>query len=90
VSGSGPDGATGVSVSTGQAGYGDREHLQAVIQVCEMTRPGLALGDTTVNGGWSFRTYDDTVWPFVQRCMKAHGYPAYGVDYSETTNFGQR
>mgnify|MGYP001606999679 CR=1 FL=1 len=67
-----------------------REKLMGDVRVGEMTRPGLALGDTTVNGGWSFRTYDDTVWPYVQRCMKAHGYPAYGVDYSQTTNFGAR
>lgn len=68
----------------------DREHLNAVVKMCEMTRPGLALGDTTVDGGWSFRTYDDTVWPFVQRCMADHGYPANGPDYHNTTNFGAR
>lgn len=56
-----------------------------------MTRPNLAIGDYRAStGAWSFMTFDDTVWPFVQRCMKAEGYPAYGVDFSETTNFGQR
>lgn len=67
-----------------------REKLMDVVKACEMERPGLALGDTTSTGGWSFRTYDDTVWPYVQRCMKAAGYPAYGIDYSETSNFGTR
>ena len=88
--GDGPGGATGIAGNTGVAGYGDRDHLTAVIRVCEMTRPGLAIGDTNGNGGWSFKTFDDTVWPFVQRCMADHGYPAYGTDYHGVTNFGAR
>ena len=74
----------GTLIITGGQGVskGDRDKLIDAIKVCEMTRPGLALGDHTVNGAWSFRTYDDTVWPYVQRCMLQHGYPAYGVDYS--------
>jgi hypothetical protein len=55
-----------------------------------MERPGLALGNTTSNGGWSFITFDDTVWPYVERCMRAKGYPSNGADYSEPTNFGTR
>lgn len=55
-----------------------------------MVRPGLAIGDTTFNGGWSFKTFDDTVWPAVQQCMKAKGFPAYGTDYTNQTNFGTR
>ena len=90
--GSGPDGATGVGVYGGQTAFTktDRDHLIAVVRMCEMTRPGLAIGDTRANGAWSFVTFDDTVWPFVQRCMADHGYPANGPDYHDTTNFGQR
>lgn len=68
----------------------DREALQAAVKRCEAVRPGLAIGDTRADGSWSFMTFDDTVWPYVQRCMKQQGYPAYGVDYTNTTNFGTR
>lgn len=92
---SGDAGAASNGGPTGVMGNGgftttDRERLNAAIRVCEMTRPGLALGDSTVNGGWSFRTYDDTVWPYVMRCMADHGYMANGADYRSTTNFGTR
>lgn len=89
---SGPNGAGGAIIVGGGSGIskGDRDKLVAAVKMCEMERPGLALGDVTYLGGWSFRTYDDTVWPYVQRCMKKAGYPANGTDYSEPSNFGQR
>ena len=88
MSGSGPDGATGSSVSTGEAGYGDRDHLVAVLKVCTWDR--LATYDTTYQGGWSVRTFDDVQWPIIYRCMKAHGYEPNGADYTKQTNFGTR
>lgn len=67
-----------------------RAQLISDVKACEMTRPGLALGDTTDNGGWSFRTADDTVWPYVYRCMVEKGHQPYGADYTQTSNFGTR
>ena len=78
----------GLGGGSGEGERGTRDQLIAAIRVCEMERPGLAIGDTTYNLGWSFKTYDDTVWPFVYRCMKAHGYKAYGTDFSATSDFG--
>ena len=85
ASGTSVDGAS-VSVVGGGDGNGD---LIAAVKACENERPGLAIGD--VRGAtWSFRTFDDTVWPYVYRCMAARGYKAYGTDFSQTTNFGTR
>lgn len=90
---SGPSADGGAFLSTGGAGpsAGDLAKLVTAIKACETVRPGLAVGDYKAStGAWSFQTFDDTVWPFVYRCMKAAGYPAYGTDFSQTTNFGQR
>ena len=84
--------ASGTFIITGGQGIstGAREKLMDAVRVCEQVRPGLALGDTRANGAWSFITFDDTVWPYVQRCMKAAGYEAQGIDYSQQSNFGAR
>jgi hypothetical protein len=61
------------------------------IKTCEMERPGLAIGDYKADGRWGFVTFDDTIWPFVYRCMKAHGHQPNGPDYSAPqSNFGTR
>ena len=67
-----------------------REKLMDDVKACEMARPSLALGNTDANGGWSFITHDDTVWPYVYRCMKERGHQPDGVNYSETSNLGAR
>src|SRR6185503_9995530 len=74
----------GTLIITGGQGISkaERSALIDAVRACEQVRPGLALGDTTSNGGWSFRTYDDTVWPYVQRCMAGKGYPANGTDFT--------
>jgi len=90
ASGSSVISGTGITVVIGSGQAHPSDALYAAVKACEMERPGLALGDVRGDGSWSFKTYDDTVWPFVYRCMKAHGYQAYGTDFSETSNFGQR
>lgn len=83
----GPDGAYVSITGLGAAG---RATLAADIKACEAERPGIALGDYRANGSWFFQTGDDTVWPYVYRCMKARGHQPYGPDYTQQTNFGTR
>jgi len=84
----GSNGSTGVGLGTGIPSYENTgqdayvTRLAADIKICEQERPGLALGDYKANGGWSFMTFDDTVWPFIYRCMKARGHNPNGPDYS--------
>lgn len=60
----------------------DRDKLVEDVKACEMERPGLAIGDTRADGSWSFQTFDDTIWPYIYRCMKARGHQPNGPDYS--------
>jgi len=76
-------GGTGISQA-------ERDELVSAVKACEAERPGLALGDTQANGSWSSRTADDTVWPYIYRCMAARGFQPSGPDYSQQTNFGSR
>jgi hypothetical protein len=86
--------ATGSAlVTTGGQGISPAQldKLITAIKACEMERPGLAIGDYRAStGAWSFMTFDDTVWPYVQRCMKAAGFPANGADYSTVSDFGKK
>lgn len=87
----GSGGAFTFQIYTGKGiGEKSRQELIVAIKACEMTRPNLATGDTKYDGSWSFMTGDDTVWPAVYRCMKAHGYQPDGADYTQQTNFGTR
>ena len=86
-------GDAGALLITGGAGPSakDIDKLVAAIKTCEMTRPNLAIGDYRAStGAWSFMTFDDTVWPYVQRCMAGEGYPAYGADYTNVSDFGKK
>lgn len=85
--GGGPDGAYVSITGLGAAG---RATLAADIKACEAERPGIASGDYRGNGSWFFQTGDDTVWPYIYRCMKARGHQPYGPDYTQQTNFGTR